>query len=373
MAIPLCSYFNKCGGCCAQHIDYVLQLGNKKKQVQRVTGREDVLVFSDIEYHYRNRMDFVFFSGGVGFREKGNSTSLVDVARCVISEEKLNVLLSEVHDFFMKVDVFNLYKKRGTFRYAVIRVTRRGDSSISIVLNADSSRLLEGFEKVRAFAKKTTAQNVVVTLVPENKEVSISDEFEVVKGSNFLEEELLGHVFRFSIQGFFQNNTVMAEKMQGYVHTLLGKYDTSLGQLLDLYCGVGTFGIINAGLFKEVVMVESVESAMDMAQENLKLNDVCNAVTHVLDARQLRKLKFGNRLFVITDPPRSGMDMKTIHYLNELLPEVIIYISCNAEQLARDLPKFKKYEVKSAALFDLFPQTNHCEIVVELVRIDETT
>ncbi|MBW3016993.1 23S rRNA (uracil(747)-C(5))-methyltransferase, partial [Candidatus Woesearchaeota archaeon] len=44
-------------------------------------------------------------------------------------------------------------------------------------------------------------------------------------------------------------------------------------------------------------------------------------------------------------------------------------ISCNTRQLAKDLKKFSKYKIKSAALFDLFPQTQHIEAVVELVRI----
>jgi len=47
---------------------------------------------------------------------------------------------------------------------------------------------------------------------------------------------------------------------------------------------------------------------------------------------------------------------------------VIIYISCNMEQLAKDIPKFPQYTVKSAALLDFFPHTPHSEVVVELVK-----
>ena len=61
------------------------------------------------------------------------------------------------------------------------------------------------------------------------------------------------------------------------------------------------------------------------------------------------------------------MHQKTITALRALRPLVIVYISCNLEQLARDLAQFPEYTVKSAALFDLFPQTKHCEAVVELV------
>ena len=62
--------------------------------------------------------------------------------------------------------------------------------------------------------------------------------------------------------------------------------------------------------------------------------------------------------------------LKTIEELNRIQPKVIIYISCNPEQLGKELPKFKNYSVKSSALFDMFPQTQHSEAVIELVRND---
>ena len=136
--------------------------------------------------------------------------------------------------------------------------------------------------------------------------------------------------------------------------------------MLDLYGGVGTFGIANADLFHAVTIVESVPASIKMAEQNVLFNNTLNVKGVVLDAQYIKRLSFFGRLFVITDPPRSGMHPKTIAYLNEIKPEVIIYISCNVEQLSKDLMKFHDYEVKSAALFDLFPQTTHSEAVVEL-------
>jgi 23S rRNA (uracil1939-C5)-methyltransferase len=107
---------------------------------------------------------------------------------------------------------------------------------------------------------------------------------------------------------------------------------------------------------------------MACAQRNLQQNNVINGRALLLDAQQLKKVPLAKPLFVITDPPRSGMDQKTILRLKELQPEAIIYISCNIQQLKRDIPKFSAYTIKSAALFDLFPQTPHSEAVVELVR-----
>ena len=160
----------------------------------------------------------------------------------------------------------------------------------------------------------------------------------------------------------------MAEKMQEYCRGLLQKYEPLKAHLLDLYGGVGTFGIINADLFKRVTIVENVPPAIECAQKNAEDNGMKNVTSVCLDAMQLQKLSVIKPVYVIADPPRTGMHLKAIQRLVELQPEVILYISCNPEQLAKELLKFKGYVVRSAALFDLFPQTTHSELIVELVR-----
>ena len=368
MPTPPCPYFTKCGGCTTQHIDYPLQLEQKRKALAQAINFTDIKIFSGNEYSYRNRMDFIFHPTGLGLRERGKWYSIVDIQKCVISDGSINKLLLEVQDYFKNPDSFDVRKHTGTFRYAVIRATSISDSSISFVLNEDSSRLGEAVEKITAFATKTSAKNIMLAIVPAQTDVSISENATVIKGSEYLREQFLGKTFYFPIQGFFQNNSAMAEKMQEYVHNLLQKYPaTSSAHLLDLYGGVGTFGILNANLFAGITIIDMGPS-IDAATKNLDENKITNGTALNLDAMQLKKISLPKSLFVITDPPRTGMHPKTIDQLNLLQPEVIIYISCNISQLAKELPKLKNYRIKSAALFDLFPQTNHSEAVVELVR-----
>jgi len=366
MSEPKCPYFGRCGGCTFQHLDYQLQLDNKRKTLENAIHYKDIQAFSGSEYNYRNRMDFVFHRGGVGLRRQGNWKDIVDVERCEISNERLNSLLKELRDFFKSPDHFDVIKKSGTFRYAVVR-TPGDDSSISFVLNSESSRLNDAVEKIKEFSNITTANNIIVTYVPADSDVSVSDEFFVVKGKDMLAEKYLGKEFIYSVQGFFQNNTEMVEKMQKYCNDLLAKHDTKNSHLLDLYGGVGTFGIMNSVLFKGTTVVESVKQCIDAANINIKKNGAKNTEATVLDAAKLKNIELPQPLFVITDPPRSGMHPNTIAQLNRLKPRVIIYISCNVIQLGKDIPKFKEYTLKSAALFDLFPQTPHSEAVVELV------
>ncbi|MBN2096674.1 class I SAM-dependent RNA methyltransferase [Candidatus Peregrinibacteria bacterium] len=396
MQEPKCKYFGKCGGCATQHLPYEIQLENKKKRLSQTIGFEGVQVFSDEPWHYRNRMDMAFVKGGIGFREKGKWWSLLRVTDCPISNHRLNELNQEICAFFGEdIDAFDVKKRTGTFKYAVIRTPQK-DSCISFVLNKDSSRLSEAVSKVEDFAKKTTANNILITYTDSKSSQSIGEDYIAVKGSDMLEETLLGKVFRYSAQGFFQNNSVMAEKMHCYVREILtesvnvyrnSKLEsanishntkseslqsrdtiTDKQHLLDLYGGVGAFGIVNADLFHKVTSVESYEGCTVAAQANLELNGIKNMEAICIDAKRLKQVKLPEKdLYVITDPPRSGMHPETIIQLRKLKPEVLVYISCNVEQLGKDLPKLTDYKIKSAALFDLFPQTNHMESVIELV------
>ncbi|MBS3141874.1 23S rRNA (uracil-5-)-methyltransferase RumA, partial [Candidatus Woesearchaeota archaeon] len=121
MVDPLCPYFGTCGGCTSQHIAYEDQVLQKRKALESATGTQEVRVITGNPYHYRNRMDFVFHPRGLGLRRKGEWWSIVDIERCVISNANLNTLLAEVRSSFNEVEAFDVKKKRGLYRYAVIR------------------------------------------------------------------------------------------------------------------------------------------------------------------------------------------------------------------------------------------------------------
>ena len=99
MVTPQCPYFRKCGGCSYQDIDYPLQVEMKKKRISEAIRVDDIKAFFGKEYFYRHRMDMIFHGDGLGFREKGKWYNIVDVERCVISNEKLNTLIAEISAF----------------------------------------------------------------------------------------------------------------------------------------------------------------------------------------------------------------------------------------------------------------------------------
>ena len=364
---PKCYYFGTCGGCSAQHIDYPVQLENKKRMLQQILNFEDVQIVHDEDYNYRNRMDMIFHPRGLGLRVKDDWQKIINVEQCVISNKRLNELIEEIRKHFKEIDAFNNKRRAGTFKCTVIRALSN-DSSISFVLNEDSTKLQEAIDKIKEFAEVSSANNILITRTHKNQDVSTGEDYFIVKGSDILHETLHDKKFYFHAQGFFQNNTPMASKMQDYVANIIKQHNTKDMHLLDLYGGVGTFGIMNADEFKSTTIVEGYAGAVDIANKNIKENNSKNTRAIVKDAKLLKNVELPTPLFVITDPPRVGMHPKTIQRLNFLEPEVIIYISCNPRQLGKELLKLPDYKIKSAAMFDLFPQTPHAEAIVELVR-----
>lgn len=374
-----CQYFGSCGGCSAQHILYELQLSNSKKIMAKLLSvkEETLLVFSDSSYNYRNRMDFIVHKNGLGLRKKGQWDKIIDIKDCKIALPTLNKLLLEVREFLLGlpsgIDYFDIKKQIGSMKYCLIRVSMSGDSSVAFCLNEDSGTLKEAIETVKNYSVVSSAKNVIISYQPKEKDQSISENYFVCKGSDILHEELCGLKYSYSVQGFFQNNPMMAEKMINYVKGLFTAYsETKNIQLLDLYGGVGTFGVALADLFEKVFVMELFAPSIDLAKKNISENNLSNVSALVGDVKQFRKLGFDSnkKTFVLVDPPRSGIVPKALVRLKELSPSVLVYVSCNPTQLAKDLVRLRAwgYEVKSTALFDLFPQTPHMEVVVELVR-----
>lgn len=369
----VCKYFGVCGGCQNQHLSYEQQLQNKKHRLQyllQLYYKGDIQVHSGSEYGYRNRMDFITARNIVGFRQI-DERKLVDIEECPISEQRVNDLLTEVRRWLRQhpeLEAFEKQRKAGVMKYAVIRTGE--NACVSFMLNEDSTKLASHIDCIKAFAEETTAENVVVSYTPADKDDSISLECFPAKGDENLKILFCGKQVWFHTQGFFQNNTAMAEKMVLHVKQLLIPYHTKERSLIDAYGGVGTFGIVLAEDFRDVISIESHPLASEACSRNITANTITNMTAVNEDAGNLRKLDLAPDAIYLLDPPRSGLGDKALRYLLEKKPQIIVYISCNPAQLSKELVQLSQhYTVQRVDLFDLFPQTNHAEVVVLLERI----
>jgi tRNA/tmRNA/rRNA uracil-C5-methylase (TrmA/RlmC/RlmD family) len=210
-----CPYFPQCGGCDYQNLTYEEQLALKIDLIKKYLNIQELKVFSSPPFNYRNRMDFAFFKNGIGLREKGKWYKFVDIDYCLIAKEKINQLLKEVRDYFKDVDYFDIKKHVGTFRYAVIRSALT--STISFVINEKSKNKEEALKLIKNFVFLTSADNIIICEVPPNTDVSISENYQVIKGIDLLYTKINAKEFYFHSQGFFQVNDELTEKLHQYV------------------------------------------------------------------------------------------------------------------------------------------------------------
>ena len=174
--------------------------------------------------------------------------------------------------------------------------------------------------------------------------------------------------FFISPKSFFQVNTIQAEVLY---NTLKKGLDLKKDKILfDLYSGVGSIGIFLSQDVNRVYGIEIEKTAVEMANLNLKENNVINA-EYIAGSVEDKIVEFKNRNIkpdvIVVDPPRKGLDEKSIEYILEFNPTKIGYVSCNPATMARDLKMLSyKYDIVSVTPVDMFPHTSSVECVAVL-------
>ena len=170
---------------------------------------------------------------------------------------------------------------------------------------------------------------------------------------------------------FFQNNFFLLPKLVETVRDFLKAGGAR--HLIDLYCGVGFFGIETADAVESFVGVEYDQLAIKAARKNAEVRKIQNGefisakVEDVLP--ELLKKFSPEKTSVILDPPRKGCWPETLQLLRETKPSQIIYVSCHPATMARDLNILcgdGVFELARVQPLDMFPQTQHVECVADL-------
>lgn len=321
---PRCPYFGLCGGCQWQHMPYERQLHWKHAMVAEslaAAGLDSVPVFPTLAapepYGYRNHGRF---SLGRRYGEAGYTT--------------------HYYHRFMRVDHCPIMHPR-----------------IEEILGA-AQRRVHGHQLAIRIGIKTGDLLI--------NGLSDAGDLPFPSGQSALEEEVAGRRYRISAAAFFQVNTLQAGRLIHTVRTALalGCDDT----LLDLYCGVGTFGLALAPGIRRVIGVEESIAALKDAHHNARdldnveflagrTEEVLASLDEQIDA-------------AIVDPPRSGCRPDALAALIRLAPRKLAYVSCDPTSLARDLRVLVDggFTLRSAQPVDMFPQTYHVETVALLTR-----
>ena len=388
IAEPPCPVFGLCGGCTWQNLPYEVQLRWKQKQVadtiEHLGGQSDFevrpIIPSPEPWRYRNKMEFSFGQDEqgetiLGFHRPGRFDRILAIDACLLQPPPLDAILRELtaHARRLRLSGYDPRRHEGFLRHAVLRHSATRDESV-LVLITNEGELPEKealAERLRAAAPGF--KGMIWAIHTGVADVARVERERWRWGDLTLNEQLNDLDFELSPQSFFQTNTAGARALYENVVELadLGPRD----RVLDAYCGAGAIGLHCARAVERVVGVDSVRESIWNARANARRNGIDNAVFlagAMPGALALaRRASVGSFTRVIIDPPRGGMDKRSLQGLIKLRAPLFIYVSCNPSTLARDLATLAEagYAIETVQPIDLFPQTYHVEAIVRL-RLD---
>jgi len=364
-----------------QVLPYERQLETKHEQVAdalRRIGRLDGFVLEPIvaavqPWRYRNKLEYSFGTAAdgslvCGFHAPGSWDEIVALSDCRLASGPANQAREQIVAWCREqgLSAYDRRSGQGLLRNLVVREGRRtGALQVRLVtgagqLDRDSlTRAAEGLDGLLWTRHSGVA------------ETTQGGETELLAGSDRFEEELGGMRFEISAQAFFQTNTEMAERL----YELAIEYAAPSGfeRVYDLYCGIGTIGLLISPRVAEVWGLELIPEAISDAIANARANEVDNAQFFAGDIRlAMRELvdRAGRPDVLIVDPPRAGLSQKIVRRIIEAAPKRLVYVSCNPTTLAPNAAQLVEagYELRRVRPVDMFPQTPHIECVAELVR-----
>jgi 23S rRNA (uracil1939-C5)-methyltransferase len=365
-----------------QVLPYERQLEVKQGQVEEALTRIGHLDGYELEpiieavepWRYRNKLEYSFGTDGdgrlvCGFHAPGRWEEIVEVTDCLLASETGNAARERIVQWCRAqgLSAFDRRTGEGLLRNLVVRESRRsGELQVRLVTSPgqlDRDGLIRAAEPVRG---------LLWTQLDSVAETTQGGDTELLAGGDRLDEAIGGMRMRISPHAFFQTNTEMAERL--YRLAIEYAQPTGSDRLFDLYCGIGTIGLLMAPRVAEVWGLEIVPEAIADAIANARRNEVDNAHFFAGDVRlALRELveRAGRPDVLMVDPPRSGLSQKIVRRIIEASPRRIVYVSCNPTTLAPNAAQLVAdggYRLRRVRAVDMFPQTPHIECVALLER-----
>ena len=374
---PDCTTFNKCGGCDLRHIDYNETLKIKQEKVQNLVNKmlkNKVKVNKTVEMKnptfYRNKAIYpVTQDKKVGIFAK-RSHNIIPINECKIqtkiSQEISKYILDNWED-----SIYNEETGKGLLRNIMLREGFKTDEIMLVLVQNGEKNVFETNSKLRVeniIKEFPKIKTIVINVNTEKTNVVLSRKNIIVYGDGTITDKLEEYEFKISPNSFYQVNPVQTEKLYNLaIESAKLKEDDIL---CDLYCGIGTIGIFASKYVKKVYGVEIVEEAIKDAKQNAEINNVDNIEFIQGDVEIAFNKMLDNGVkpsVVIVDPPRKGLDSKTVQNLCNLKLDRLVYVSCNPATLMRDLQELENiYKIDSITPVDNFCYSSHIECVAVL-------
>lgn len=292
-----------------------------------------------------------------------------DLTACPLYPASFTPVFDALKPFIARAGLtpYNVARKRGELKYILITESRLdGGIMLRFVLRSTGKvealrrelpHLMAQLPQLKAIS--ANIQPVHMAILEGEQEIPLTEE-------QTLAENFNGVPLFIRPQSFFQTNPHVAARLyaaaRGWVASL------PVQHMWDLFCGVGGFGLHCATPDMKLTGIEIAPQAIACARRSAELLGLKNIEFQALDSTAFALAQQAIPDLVLVNPPRRGIGPDLCHYLSDMRPRFIIYSSCNAETMARDLASLPDYHLQRVQLFDMFPHTAHYEVMTLLIR-----
>ncbi|KJF82442.1 23S rRNA (uracil(747)-C(5))-methyltransferase RlmC [Photobacterium angustum] len=357
---------------------------------QQIKQKDDVLRGLFSEYHpqqwlapvesaisgYRNKAKMVVLGAahepclGIQKQTEDLSTSgskPIGLCTCPLYPADMQALLIYIERWIRCAGIppYNVKKKKGELKFVLLtRSNSRGEFMLRFVLRSHDAiaRIVNNLPEL--MAAFPSVKVVSVNIQPVHM-ARLEGEEEIFLTSDHYLLEQFNHVpLVVRPKSFFQTNPKVAESLYATAKRWVSEIKPA--SMWDLFCGVGGFALHCAEEVEHVTGIEIEPEAIESAKHSAETMGVTNLRFAALDSTSFSQSNESAPELVLVNPPRRGIGEQLCQQLNDFAPKHIIYSSCNPYTLEQDLARLTGYKVIKLQWFDMFPHTEHVEVMVLL-------
>lgn len=356
---------------------YPAQLAAKDARVREVVGARPGLTwaepFASPESGFRAKAKMV-----VGGRPQAPTLGIldadahgIDLRGCGLLGPATAAAMPVLADFVATAGLrpYDVARRSGELKHVHVVEAAGGGLLVRFVLRSEGQlgRLRRHLPALHA--SLPALRVVTANLLPEHRAVTEGERDIVLTDDATLPVPVGDVVLHVYAGAFVQTNTAVAAGL--YRQAAAWIADAAPASVLDLYCGMGGFALHaatapGAGV-SEVVGVEVSEEAVASARRSAAAAGL-TARFEMGDATAYAEARDVAPGLVVVNPPRRGIGPRLAAWLDASGVADVVYSSCNPATLARDLDAMPRLRPGRARLFDMFPQTDHAEVLVHLRR-----
>lgn len=372
-----CSHFSsgRCRSCSHIEQPYAEQLAAKDARCRELLAAHvDVAWLAPVasaEAGFRNKAKMVvsgtFEEPVLGIVDaEGRGVSLAD---CPLYPPVLQASFAPLAAFIRRarIEPYDIAARRGELKYVLVTLAEHsGELIVRFVLRSQEAlgRMRKHLPELQAALAGLRVASV--NLQPEHKAVLEGEQEILLTEAASLTMRLNGIPLHLRPKSFFQTNTVVAEALYRQGRAWVEEADPA--SVWDLFCGVGGFALHVADGRRAVNGIEISAEAIASAEQSRGELGLARVSFRALDAADFAAGNAQAPELVIVNPPRRGIGAQLCRFLEQSAVRWVIYSSCNAETLARDLALMPSLHLRRARLLDMFPHTAHYEVISLLER-----